>query len=239
MKGSGIPDLVGRIYSINPIQVELYSLRLLLTNVCGPKSFEDIRTVDGIVCKTFQDAAIARNLVKDDKIWIECMNEANDHQTNIHLLRKLFVTILLNCEVSNHKGFLLHCKDMLIANLIHKYKKNFAENAVLRKFIKLNTNDDTKDCDINEQFQHYFGHFNDNDDEDWNVEKIALNTCLVEIQCMLQDMMNKSLSDFNLPMPNMKREKDVQNILIGKYVSKEDDFLPEVAKEFFRPISRK
>ena len=50
---------------------------------------------------------------------------------------------------------------------------------------------------------------------------------------MLQDMMNKSLSDFNLPMPNMKREKNVQNILMGDYVSKEDDFLPEVAKEFF------
>ena len=26
---------------------------------------------------------------------------------------------------------------------------------------------------------------------------------------MLQDMMNKFLSDFNLPMPNMKREEEV------------------------------
>ena len=185
MKGSGIPDSVGRIYSISPIQVELYSLRLLLTNVCGPKSFEDIRTVDGIVYETFQDAAIARNLVEDDKIWIDCMNEANDHQTNIHLLRKLFVTILLHCEVSNHKAFLLHCKDMLTADLVHKYNKNFAHNVLLKRFIESDTkrdNNDLKDCDINEQFQYYFGHFNDKDDEDWNVEKIALNTCLVDIQ---------------------------------------------------------
>lgn len=67
---SEIPDTVGRIYSISPIQIDLYSLRLLLTHVFGPKSFEHIRTVDGIVYDTFQAAAIARNLVKDDKIWI-------------------------------------------------------------------------------------------------------------------------------------------------------------------------
>ena len=126
MKGTEIPDSDGHIYSISPIQVELYSLCLLLTNVFGPKSFEDIRTIDGIVHKTFQDTAVTRNLVNDDKIWIECKNEANDHQTNIHLLKKLFVTILLNCEVSNHKAFLLHCEDMLIADLIHKYNKSFA-----------------------------------------------------------------------------------------------------------------
>ena len=112
---------------------------MLLTNVRGPKSFEDIRTFDGIVYETFQDAAIARNLVKDDKIWIDCMNEANHHQTNIHLLRKLFVTILLHCEVSNHKAFLLHCKDMLIADLIYKYNKSFANNDELRRFIKPDT----------------------------------------------------------------------------------------------------
>ena len=93
--------------------------------------------------------------------------------------------------------------------------------------------------DTNQHFEHYFEHFNDDNDEHWNVEKIALNTCLVEIQCMLQDMMNISLSNFNLPMPNMKRENHVQNILIGEYVSKEDDFLPEVAKEFLTTISRK
>merc|ERR1711884_217972 len=65
---SGIPNTVVRIYSISPIQIELYSLCLLLTHVCGPKSFEHIRTVDGIVYDTFQATVIARNLIKDDKI---------------------------------------------------------------------------------------------------------------------------------------------------------------------------
>ena len=171
---SGIPNAVGRIYSISPIQIKLYSLRLLLTHVCGPKSFEHIRTVDGIVYDTFQAAAIARNLVKDDKIWIDCMNEANEHQTNIHLLRKLFVTILLHCEVSNHKAFLLHCKDMLTVDLVHKYKNAFQDNEILNRFIESDTkgNNDVNKNDIDRQFQYHFGHFDDEDDDDWSLEKL-------------------------------------------------------------------
>ena len=46
-------------------------------------------------------------------------------------------------------------------------------------------------------------------------------------------MMNKSLSDFDLPLPNMQKERYIQNLLMDAYVSKEDDLLPEVAKEFF------
>ena len=70
------------------------------------------------------------------------------------------------------------------------------------------------------------------------VWKIALNTCLVDIQYMLQDMMNKSLSDFDLPLPNMQKERYIQNLLMDAYVSKEDDLLPEVAKEFLTPITK-
>ena len=64
-------------------------------------------------------------------------------------------------------------------------------------------------------------------------EKIALNTCLVYIQYMLQDMKNKSLSDIYLPLPNIQREKCIQNLFMDTYVSKEDDLLHVVAKEFF------
>ena len=67
------------------------------------------------------------------------MNEANEHQIKIHLLRKLFVTILLHCEVSNHKAFLLHCIDMLTVDLVHKYKNTFQDNDVLNKFIESDT----------------------------------------------------------------------------------------------------
>ena len=85
---------------------------------------------------TFQAAAIARDLVKDDKLWINCMREADEQQTNIYLLRKLFVTIILNCDVGNHKAFLFRCKDMLIADLVHKYKIEFPKKISFKKFMQ-------------------------------------------------------------------------------------------------------
>jgi hypothetical protein len=57
---------VGRIHHANPTQGERYYLRMLLTNVRGPQSFEDLRTVDGTVYDTFRQACVARGLLDDD-----------------------------------------------------------------------------------------------------------------------------------------------------------------------------
>lgn len=44
---------ISRIYHCNPLQGEKFYLRLLLTIVPGSTSFEDLRTVDGLVHLTF------------------------------------------------------------------------------------------------------------------------------------------------------------------------------------------
>ena len=79
------------------------------------------------------DAAIARKLMKNDKLWIECMKEANESETNIFRLRKLFVTILRECEVSNHKLFYKTNCEMLMADYLHQYKKQFPHHPNLMK----------------------------------------------------------------------------------------------------------
>ena len=99
----GIPETIGRLYSIHPTQVEFYATILLLNNVRGPCSYEDLKRVNGFIHPSFQDAAVARKLLKDDMMWIKCMKEANDSYTSICMLRKLFVSIILKCEISNHK----------------------------------------------------------------------------------------------------------------------------------------
>jgi hypothetical protein len=58
---------IGRLYTSNPTQIELFSLRSLLLNVTSPKSFEDIKTVNGEVYPTFRAAAIALGLFEDDE----------------------------------------------------------------------------------------------------------------------------------------------------------------------------
>ena len=66
------------------------------------------------------------------------MNEANDSQTNIQELRRLFVTILVHCQVSSHKQFYLQCKKSLKADIVHKYSNAFKEHNVLYNYINEN-----------------------------------------------------------------------------------------------------
>ncbi|DAZ97930.1 TPA: LOW QUALITY PROTEIN: hypothetical protein N0F65_007271 [Lagenidium giganteum] len=53
----------------SPLDIERYRLRLLLCNVKGPKSFEDVRTVDSTVYPSFRDACRALGLLDDDAEW--------------------------------------------------------------------------------------------------------------------------------------------------------------------------
>lgn len=80
--------------SVSPSSGELYYLRILLTKVRGPTSFEDIRTVDGVVLENFKEACFARGLLEDDREYIAAIKEASTWSSG-NALRKLFVTMLL------------------------------------------------------------------------------------------------------------------------------------------------
>ncbi|XP_071688036.1 uncharacterized protein [Rutidosis leptorrhynchoides] len=88
-----------RIVYSNPASGERYYLRMLLNIVKGPQSFEDIRSVNGILHPTFKDACFAYGLINDDKEWTEAIDEATLWASGSQL-RDFFVTILLFCNVS-------------------------------------------------------------------------------------------------------------------------------------------
>ena len=60
---------IGRmpLISLNPHTKELFFLRVLLHHIKGPRSFKQLRTVDGHLHDTNQDACIALGLFEDDK----------------------------------------------------------------------------------------------------------------------------------------------------------------------------
>ncbi|XP_076959469.1 uncharacterized protein LOC143635537 [Bidens hawaiensis] len=90
---------IGRFHAVPASFDEAYYLRILLNKVKGPKCFEDIRTVDGVVCDSFRDACYRRRLFDDDKDYIEEIEEAS-HTTNGYYLRNLFATMLITSSLS-------------------------------------------------------------------------------------------------------------------------------------------
>ncbi|XP_056864414.1 uncharacterized protein LOC130511444 [Raphanus sativus] len=90
---------IGRIAHINPSQDELYFLRVMLNWVRGPKSYEDIRTVDGVVYSTYEDACYALGLMDDDKEYIEAIKDCSDNSSGTYA-RKLFSRMLVSKTLS-------------------------------------------------------------------------------------------------------------------------------------------
>uniref|UniRef100_A0A1I8BYJ3 Helitron_like_N domain-containing protein n=1 Tax=Meloidogyne hapla TaxID=6305 RepID=A0A1I8BYJ3_MELHA len=76
-------NTIGRMVKISPAETERYHLRLLLLNVRGAISYEDLRAVknidlDNIIrCATFAEACLARGLIRDDEEWKKALEEAN------------------------------------------------------------------------------------------------------------------------------------------------------------------
>ena len=89
----GLNTLIGRMYFVLPNAGEVYFLRLLLHHVAGATSFQDLRTVHGNLCATFQEACVRRGLLEDDTEWEQCLNEAKMYYKSGRL-RLLFCTIL-------------------------------------------------------------------------------------------------------------------------------------------------
>ncbi|XP_076889973.1 uncharacterized protein LOC143540899 [Bidens hawaiensis] len=90
---------IGRIHAVPSSFDEAYYLRIFLNKVKGPQCFEDIRTVDGVVCDSFRDACYRRGLLDDDKEYIEAIDEAS-HTANGYYLRNLFATMLITFSLS-------------------------------------------------------------------------------------------------------------------------------------------
>ena len=96
----GIGGKIGRIYFVGPSGGERFYLRLLLTVVKGPISFDDLRTFDGVLYHTFKSACIARRLLDSDEQWDRSLTESAVWQSGSQL-RELFVCIPLHCHPAN------------------------------------------------------------------------------------------------------------------------------------------
>ena len=120
--------VIGRMHRLSPKCGEQYYLRLILLHARGATCWEDLLTVDGIEYDRFHDAAVARNLLKNDKEWHRCMKDAAEWKTGDQLLQ-LFVTILVNCQVADPLGLWNEQKDNMSYDVRHGLIRGLTEQA--------------------------------------------------------------------------------------------------------------
>ncbi|XP_044575177.1 uncharacterized protein LOC123258986 [Cotesia glomerata] len=112
-------NALGRLFTVNPRHTECFYLRLLLVNVTGPLSFQDIRKVNGQQYPTYKDACLALGLLEDDNQW-ECMlAEAALNCTAIQI-RLLFAIVLTTCFPARAQILWENHKDSMTDDILHQ-----------------------------------------------------------------------------------------------------------------------
>jgi len=86
---------VGRINHVPPKIDDAYHLRILINNKNGPKRFDDIKTVEGVVHESYRDSCYTLGLLDDDKEYIHGIEKAN-FWCSPKYVRKLFVIMLIS-----------------------------------------------------------------------------------------------------------------------------------------------
>ncbi|XGW02733.1 hypothetical protein V3C99_014623 [Haemonchus contortus] len=116
-KGGG--KQIGRMYTVSPRDTERYSLRILLLNTKGKTSFEDIRTVDGILYATFVDAAKAAGFLDDDSYLRQSLQEAVQYQSAA-TIRSFFACLICFCDVLQAQDLWDEFADAMSDDYIHQ-----------------------------------------------------------------------------------------------------------------------
>ncbi|XP_026467790.1 uncharacterized protein LOC113371378 [Ctenocephalides felis] len=111
-------DAIGRIYTVHPNNDECYYLRLLLVNVPGPTSFQQLKTVDGHLCATYREACHMLQLLEDDSHWDNTLKDAVI-SSSPHQVRTLFAIIISTCFSSNPKDLWIKYRDDMSEDILH------------------------------------------------------------------------------------------------------------------------
>ncbi|CAB3260749.1 unnamed protein product [Arctia plantaginis] len=113
---------LGRLYTVHPKQRECFYLRWLLVNVPGPTSFEFLRTVNGRIFNTYQDACRELQLLEDDNHWDLTLADAALTSTPNNI-RQLFAIILTTCYPSQAQTLWEKYKNCMTEDILHRIRQ--------------------------------------------------------------------------------------------------------------------
>lgn len=106
-------------------------MRLLLTKVRGPTSFQSLRIVNGVCYDSFRDACKELGLLDDDKEWHEVLTQCSAGGLPPQI-RQLFVHIIVNCKVTDlFHLWTSHWKHMVDDILLKRRRINKDDSLIL------------------------------------------------------------------------------------------------------------
>ena len=108
---------------------------MLLYHVGGPTCWEDLRTVNGEVCETFQEACIKLGLFEDDSEIEKCLTEAATVKFPKQF-RHLYVTLMVQSMAANPR------------HLYEKFKAELSEDFMKKERISALIEGDAKSEDV-------------------------------------------------------------------------------------------
>ncbi|GBM04642.1 hypothetical protein AVEN_80222-1 [Araneus ventricosus] len=116
----GGQNVIERLPVVSILGTERYYLRMLLLRKSGAISFDDILTVNGLRCITFQQARQRYGLLRGDQHWHDALNEAAQFQSP-RQLRMLFAMICSFGEVEDVPDLWVQHQVSLCEDFVHRY----------------------------------------------------------------------------------------------------------------------
>ena len=110
--------------------MELYCLRVLLHHVPGSTSYDDLRTVNGVLFPSFQAACIELGLMEDESELDRALDEAASLKFG-DALRNFFITLLIYVKPSDPRRLWETHKQQLAADWEKDMSLEKATNKVL------------------------------------------------------------------------------------------------------------
>ena len=95
---------LGRMRSVTSKTVELFYMRLLLTQKRGPMSFLDLRTVGGCEYSTYREAVKAMGLQNDQDTWKQTILEIINHINDRKQLRATYASMLVFSDLEDQSN---------------------------------------------------------------------------------------------------------------------------------------
>ena len=132
-------ESLGRIPFVSPSNQEkneVFALYLLLCHTRGPRSYEDLRTVNGVVYTTFADAAVAKNLMESEDFLERAMQDAKSHMTSKEL-RRFFAMLIVHWGGKDCKSFFEAHLDSLCEDLLNTARADNPEAGLDQNMINI------------------------------------------------------------------------------------------------------